>query len=85
MKVLMYNNEQREAYWENNCLRVITIENLCYTNLGRIKKKNDGRWNWFYIPNKHGFVKEITPTKLQGTCSTKEDAMKILEGLWEYR
>jgi len=85
MKVLMYDNTQRETFWRKDILGVWVIENAMYQQLGRIKKKNDGRWNWFYKSCKNSYVKEIEPTKLQGTCATEQEAREQLEKMWEYK
>lgn len=86
MKVLMYDDTEREAFWRGSSLYVwLTDDKYISLLLGRIRKKNDGRWNWFYNPDKNNYIKEIEPTKAQGTCSTEEEAKLTLENLWAYK
>lgn len=81
----LYNGNQTSVYWKNNRLCAICIEGTSiYSVLGKIKKKNDGRYEWSYIPCKHGFFPSspAVPSILQGVSDTKEDAEIKLETLW---
>lgn len=42
--------------------------------LGRVKKKNDGRWEWFRIVPGHLWDNIVRQEPLQGVCMTLSDA-----------
>ncbi len=54
-----------------------------YAYVAIVKKKNDGRYEWF---RKKGFLHEKRPEPLQGVCLTLEEAQtKSIEDLrWNY-
>jgi hypothetical protein len=73
---------KQEYFWYNNIL-------MCYTqftdkvyrftiHLGKIKQKNDGRFEWFYI-NKPAFSSKKDGLYKQGVCNTEEEAILLLE------
>lgn len=50
--------------------------------LGYVKKKNDGRYEWFIKPIKYNKVWPVTEHK-QGVCFTQEEAIRIVESQWK--
>ena len=51
--------------------------------LGRIRKKNDGRWNWYRWADRNGFHPKWNGgvVNSQGVCSSVEEAiMELLKG-----
>lgn len=55
-------------------------------HLGRIRRKNDGRWDWLYVHDRNGlFAPPAAPTKRQGTVATKDEAIRAVETIWGCR
>lgn len=62
----------------------ITPESRINTSLGRIKKKNDGRYEWFRWSDNNNFHPLWNNKKRnsQGVCITKEEAVAELLNGW---
>lgn len=66
----------------NYCITITPTAKI-HTTLGRIRKKNDGRWEWFRWSCKHGFFPNWNNgvRNSQGAVSSREEAIiKVLEG-----
>lgn len=50
-----------------------------YSHLGKIKQKNDGRWDYFLFKQRDMFPKYNNGVTTQGVAKTKEEAMLFVE------
>jgi hypothetical protein len=71
--------ETRMHIWKS-----IVPETRIHTCLGRIKKKNDGRYEWFRWSDKNNFHPLWNNKKRnsQGVCITKKEAVAELLNGW---
>ena len=72
----------RDGYY---CKRIRPDINI-HVHLGRVKQKNDGRWEYWLFKDNHNFHKEwndgIKGKKKQGVCSTESEAWDVLFNVW---
>lgn len=83
-----------KAYWKNYpgwsqreqefLLANIFPQSEIHKTIGKIKKKNDGRWEWTVLEDNKDFWFIVAQPldKLQGVCQTKEEAIKRIEDSW---
>lgn len=80
-------NETQDFFWFKNELRCwcqfsLKVFRLSLT-LGRVRKKNDGRWEWTFWPKPHYFNSKFNyHNSLQGVCDTQESAMEKVESFY---
>lgn len=79
-----YFGDQLIAWWNGCNYRIRLLEgNFITVRLGEVKQKNDGRWEWIIRPDRNGFYRPTKPfEKLQGVCSTIEEAKRKVEEAW---
>ncbi len=80
---------KQEYFWRHDALTDVYFM-VCYTqfadkvfrfhlHLGKVKQKNDGRFDWWYWYKPHYMTTQTVKENKQGVAASKEEAMSILE------